>query len=372
MNSRVAIVKCKSYFPDTLQGSLEQALGLLGGISVFIRPQSKVLVKPNLLMACPPQAGITTHPEVLRAVIRALKKIGCKIFVGDAPSVWGGQIENVEQVYEETGTRAVCAQEGVELVKFEKKIWLGEFALAHWLKECDYLVNVPKFKTHEYTLLTAAVKNLFGLVCGTHKTDLHFKYFKAEQFSKMLVDICQQAKPALTVVDAVVSMEADGPATSGKLRNTGLILAGADCIAIDTLLAAIMGLKPQDVLTNREGALRGLGCAEIEKIEILGEKLESVRGRPFVLPATALQYKLPLALVKVVKKMIKYYPYIQQDKCVRCQACMRACPKKIISIKKNKTAIYYPKCIACFCCQEVCPSAAIKVQRSLFARLIGL
>jgi uncharacterized protein (DUF362 family)/Pyruvate/2-oxoacid:ferredoxin oxidoreductase delta subunit len=345
---------------------------LLGGISAFVRPDSKVLVKPNLLMAKEPEAGITTHPAVVRALIKILKTIDCQIFVGDGPSVWGNQIENVEEVYERTGIKQVCQEEAVSLVKFDKRRWRGKFPLTTWLDECDYFVNLPKFKTHGFTTLTAAIKNLFGLVCGTYKTELHKKYFQPQEFSSMLVDIYQEAKPQLTVVDAVLSMEGDGPATAGKIRQSGLLVAGADCLAIDSTLAVIMGLRPQDILTNKEAARRNLGIADIHGLEILGESLKELVGRPFVLPTASLRSKIPQPLINFAKELIWYRPEVCQKRCIQCAACIKACPQKIISLKKGKISIRYQKCISCFCCQEVCPQAAISIRKSLLAKLVGL
>jgi len=88
MQGQVALVKCKDYTPAFVEGAVRKSLGLLGKFADFIRPQSKVLVKPNLLLAREPEFGITTHPEVVRAVVRILKENSCQVFVGDGPSVW--------------------------------------------------------------------------------------------------------------------------------------------------------------------------------------------------------------------------------------------------------------------------------------------
>jgi uncharacterized protein (DUF362 family)/Pyruvate/2-oxoacid:ferredoxin oxidoreductase delta subunit len=379
MKTKISLIPCSSYNPALVLEATRKAVEALGGISHFIRPQSRVLVKPNILMAIEPEKGITTHPLVVRAVIKILKEINCRIIVGDGPSVWGNQIENIGQVYSATGVKKVCEEEGVPLIEFSKRRWIKKFPLAAVLDECDYLVNVPKFKTHGLTFLTGAVKNLFGLVPGTYKTELHKKFFDKEDFSAMLVDILQETKPALTIVDGIVAMEGDGPGTSGKLRDLNLLLAGADAVALDSVMALIMGLKPLDVPTTREAAKRGLGKADIDSIEILGIKLEEVRGRPFLLPAASVIKKIPQPVVKLAAKLIRYYPVVDRNRCTACEACVKACPEKIIRMKKRgqtpfkgRIVIEYSKCIACFCCQECCPSSAIKIKKSILAKLIGL
>lgn len=371
--TEISIIKCNSYDPLLVQSKVKEAIDLLGGITNFIKPQSRVLVKPNLLMAKEPEFGIDTHPEVVRAVIKLLKSIDCKIFVGDSPSVWGKQIENVEAVYEVSGIKRICDEEEVSLVKFEKRRWREKFPLAIWLDDCDHLVNIPKFKTHNLMLLTGGIKNLFGLISGTYKTELHKNYFNVEDLAKILVDIYQEAKPSLTVIDGIVAMEGDGPATSGKLRQLNLLLAGADCVALDSAMATIMGFAPQNVLTTKEAAARGLGTADIKSIKIQGEKLEQVIGEPFLLPSSSvMNRKIPRPIVKLAKRLIKYYPCVKSDNCIQCAACINACPKKAIKMQGKRMVFDYSKCIACFCCQEVCPASAIKVKKSLFAKLIGL
>lgn len=372
MNSCVSIVKCKSYAPALVQEATHKAIDLIGGITRFIKPTSKVLVKPNLLMAKEPEFGIDTHPEVLRAVIKILKEINCSVFVGDGPSVWGNQTENVDEVYQRSGVKRVCQEEGIELVKFDKRRMRKEFPLTTWLDYCDYLVNLPKFKTHDLTILTGAIKNLFGLVVGTYKTELHKKYFDAANFSKMLVDIYQDVRPSLTIIDGIMAMEGDGPATQGKLRNIGLLLAGSDCVALDSILALIMELLPEDILTTREAAKRGLGVADINSIDMRGEKLEDVIGEPFQLPTTSIKKRIPRPIIEIAKKFIRFLPKVEYINCILCRACIDACPNKAISIKIDHIAIDYSKCISCFCCQEACPNAAIKVKKSVLAKLIGL
>jgi len=373
MSAQVAITRCIGYDPDLVLRKLKESLDLLGGVTNFIRPGSRVLLKPNLLMAKEPEFGIDTHPEVVRAMIKVLKGIGCHVVVGDGPSVWGNQVENVEEVYRRSGIERVCAEEDAELVEFDKKRFRGEFPMTTLLDQCDYLVNIPKFKTHEFTLLTGAIKNLFGLVWGTFKTELHKNYFKPENFAKILVDVYQEARPALTVVDGIIAMEGDGPASGGKLRELNLMLAGKDCVAIDSVMAAIMGVAPKSVLTTKEAAARGLGEADINKIEILGESLKEAADEPFILPQSSIVKKLPQPIIDIAKNLIKYYPYVRHENCIKCAACIDACPKKVISFNKNKRIVFdYSGCIACFCCEEACPASAIKVRKSILARLIGL
>lgn len=372
MNSKVSIVKCENYDSSLVQDAVRRTIDLIGGITSFIKPGSKVLVKPNLLMAKEPETGITTHPEVVRAVIKILKQIDCKIFIGDDPNFRNSQTEKIGMIYERTGIKRVCVEEAVIPVDLNKKRWQGNFPLTTWLDDCDYLVNVPKFKTHNFTVLSGAIKNLFGLVSGTYKAELHKKFFDINKFAKILVDVFQEARPSLTVVDGIVAMEGDGPVMKGKLRNLGLLFTSYDCVALDAVLALIMGLEPFDIRTTKEAAERRLGIADINSISILGERLEELIGKPFLLPKPSIRRRLPAQLIKTIDKTIFFYPSIKRKYCLLCGACVAVCPNKAIKIRRSKILIDYRICVYCFCCSGACPTSAIKVKKSLFAKFIGL
>ena len=379
---QVSIVKCKTYQPDELAEKIKEALRLIGGIEKFIRPGAKVLVKPNLLMAASPEAAITTHPEFVRQVLRLLKGINCKIYLGDGPSVFGSQMENIIKVYEETGIRKMAQEEMVELVTFDKRYMPaspaggnGYFPLAQFVKDCDYILNIPKFKTHEYMILTGAVKNLFGLIPGTFKLECHKNFHQPERFAEMLLDVYSAVKPALSIVDGISGMEGNGPATSGTKRDIGLIVAGSNPVAIDTVLAAIMNARPENIYTIKEAIKRNLPGASLNDVDILGESLKNVVIRDFKLPdisiPRAILNNLPPLAANLLKKWLTFQPKIDTDICQLCDACVNNCPQKTMSNKNGKIVIDYSQCISCFCCREVCPYAAIGIKKSFLARLLG-
>ena len=372
MNASVSITRCPDYEPRSVWQAVNKSLSLLGGIDSYVKPQGRVLVKPNLLLAKDPGCGVTTHPEVVRAVIRILKGIGCRVFVGDGPSVWNNCPEEVEEVYEVSGIKKVCEEEDVSLVEFDRRRWHGRFPMAAFLDECDCLVSVPKFKTHGLTVLTAAIKNNFGLVSGSYKFELHRRHIDPRNFSEIVVEVYRKAAPVLSIVDGIIAMEGDGPGTSGQLRRQGLIVAGADAVAVDSVLTSIMGLNPLDIPTTRVAAEKRLGSADLNAITIFGEKLADVTGEPFRLPKSSLQKKIPLPLLRLAGKLVRFYPVIEQQRCLRCGRCVDICPQKAIRSDNGKITVRYRGCISCFCCQESCPAAAIKTKKSLLAAMLGL
>ena len=375
MKPQVSLVQCATYNQKELFVKVKEAIGLIGGITNFVKPNSKVLLKPNLLLASSPEAGITTHPEFVRSLILILKEINSTIYLGDSPCVFGAT-EDILKVYEVTGMKKIAEEEKVALVMFDKRFMQGYFPLTHWVKECDYIVNLPKFKTHDYMILTGAIKNLFGLIPGTFKLECHKNFYQQERFAGVLMDIYQAVKPALSVVDGIVGIEGNGPATSGTKRDFGLMSASSDAVALDTVLAALMHIDPGYVFTNKEAQRRNIGVSDIGCIEIKGEPLTQCLIPNFKLPETSLRQtlknKLPAPIVAILKKFLTFQPKIDTDICRLCDACVKNCPQKTMKNKNGKIIIDYSQCISCFCCREACPYAAIGMKKSVLARLMGM
>ena len=265
---QVSLVKCKSYDTARVEDAVKRAVDLLGGIERFVKPGEKVLLKPNLLTDAEPDKGITTHPEVLRAVIRLVRPITKNIFCGDAPSVWGEK-RDVDRVYEKTGIKKVCNEEGAELVYFTDPVLKNGYPLTGWVFKCDRFINIPKFKTHGLTVLTAGIKNLFGLMIGMSKMKAHRDNPKPADLSKVLVDIYEIKKPDLNILDGVVAMEGQGPGSAGTLRNMDLIASSPDALCLDMALSSLMEVDFWDVPTNKEALRRGLGPQGMASIKIL-------------------------------------------------------------------------------------------------------
>jgi len=371
MKTKISLVKCTNYNFAEVDQAVDKALSLLGGMENFIKPGSKVLIKPNILTDAVPEDCLTTHPAVVEAVIKALKKLNCEIFVGDSPGVIG-QIKRVEHIYEATGIKSACEKQGVNLVYFDSAVIKNKIPMADWVDRCDYFINIPKFKTHSLTVITAAIKNLYGLVLGMHKARLHRDHLGMEEFSRKIVDIFQLAKPTLNIVDGVTSIEGEGPGSAGTKFDSKFILIGQDAVAVDSVLAVMAGLKPLDIPTTKEAAMRGLGEAELFNIEILGEKLNEFIFKNFKLPKMSRINKMPRPLLEIAKKFVWYKMAIDRDACIACRRCIESCPVDTIYLKKGKAFIDTSRCILCSCCQEICPKKAVGVRKSPLLRMLGV
>ncbi len=368
--NRVSLVRCLNYDANEVFASIKESIDLLGGIENFVKPNEKVLIKPNLLTDAAPEQGIDTHPEIVRAIIRLLKPLTRNILCGDSPSVWGKK-KDVDRVYEISGIKKVCQEEGANLVYFSDPIVKNGYPVADWVFKCDRLINVPKFKTHGFTVLTAGLKNLFGLIVGLHKMKIHRDNPKPVDLCKAIVDIYQIRKPDLNVLDGVVAMEGQGPGTSGNLKNFSLIAASVDALCMDMVLASIMGLKINDIPTNKEAISRGLGPKQLSSIEILGKSISDFESNDFKLPKTSALAKLPAWSLNIISILLSARPHVNSSMCRLCGLCLKSCPVGATCLENGRINIDRNKCILCLCCQEVCPHTAIDIKKGLIYSLIS-
>ncbi len=384
MKKSVAIERCPDYRGETVEEALEKLLGRLGGIEEFVKPGQKVLLKPNLLRKARPEEAITTHPELVKATVKLVQRAGGKAIIGDSPGAALPHSRNVliklyracgmEQVAEETGAE-LALDTSHRLVPCPKGRTVKGIEIIQPAVDADVIINLPKFKTHVYTRLTGAVKNLFGLVPGLIKPAYHAKLEDELRFSSMLVDLLELFTPDLSIVDGVWGMEGDGPANAPR-RDMGLLIAGKNAPAVDVVLGRIMGIDPLSVSTTRQSLERGLLESDLSDVEILGEPLIGVVQEGMPVPdsvASGISFaRLPFWLkpaLPVAKRLLTTRPRIDRKICVACGECVRVCPVEAIGQSGGRLAIAYSRCIRCYCCHETCPRGAIKLVKPLFQRI---
>jgi len=390
VKEKVAVVRCTSYDSAVVRDAVRKVFMLTD-----IRQDAfqKILFKPNMLSARTPEEGVTTHPSVVEAAVRYFS--GSQNIIGDSPA---NAEKPLSLYWENCGYKKVSEATGAPLVKFNSsfmvKVNLGHLTKSppplssplkgeekgrQRIREKEYkievpltdyvknfsMVNVAKLKTHGLTILTAAVKNLYGLIPGFHKSILHSRFVSPYDFSEFITAYYAAVKDyvSFNLVDAVVSMEGAGPA-SGTLRETGYLVGGRDAVAVDIACCRLIGIKPEIVpCLEIYGEKYGL-----PEVEITGDVL--VPAKNFRIPArrtgSLIFNRCFRPFLKLLGRHFRAMPVIDPEICRKCYACRQVCPVSAISqdLKFNRK-----KCINCLCCFEVCPYKAISVKKSLLARI---
>ena len=345
-----------------------------------IGPAANVTLKPNLLAKHPPEHAVTTHPAVVRAVIRAVKRRGAQqITLADSPGgVYTPAV--LHGIYRASGLAQVCEEEGAALYdacEFGPRKTGGglvqEFNLIRPVLEADFLIDLPKMKTHVMTGMTGAVKNLFGCIPGLQKAELHMRFPDRERFGRMMAEVWQCVRPDLVVMDAVLAMEGDGPA-GGTPRRVGCLIGGEDAWGIDLAVCRMMGLAPDSVPYLAGGMKLGLCPAALDERRLCGdtELAQPIPGWELPSGAVRLDFtnRFPRGLrwaAPAITRFAAPRPRVRRSGCIGCGKCAEICPQKTIRVENGKAKILPARCIRCFCCHEMCPVKAIDVYRPLGA-----
>jgi len=373
---KVSLRKIQDYQSGMLRQALIQTLFLLGGLEKIINPGSRIFVKINHLS--PPSAAeeaIITHPALTREVLLLLKEIGCTITAGDdiqSKQKDGFSISGYRELCNSLGIPLVNLKEvGFRRIDCEGKV-LDKAYISPLLLDSDFLINLPKLKTHSFTMFTGAVKNMYGIIPHGLRSSYHRQFYKNELFSQMLVDIFSCAPPHLNIMDAIVAMEGEGP-SAGRPKKVNLILASRDAVALDAVASKIIGLDPLQILTTKYADERGLGVGQLENIEIIGERMQDVKIKDFRQSAIAtglIQKKIPAFLHAFIQDQLILMPRIIKKRCTACWECVDICPAGAAQKQDNAARIDDSLCIHCMCCHEVCRFHAIKLKQKFFGRTV--
>ena len=282
--SKVAIRAVESYESDVEAIVWE----ILQEFNLPVQGKS-VLLKPNFVE--PDSEGvINTNPVVIRAAREAFLRMGAKsVIVAEGPGHerdTEGIVEvlrlrdfigPLDRAFVDLNTDEVC-----EVPTRTQASKLKSLSLPKTVLGADFVVSMPKMKTHHWVGVTLSLKNMFGIVPGScygwPKNVLHWA-----GISKSILDINGTVRPDFAIVDGIVGMEGNGP-VQGSAKAAGVLVAGDDPVAVDATCARIMGLAPERIDYLKRAALL-LGNMQEEKIQQVGESIARMR-KPFeVLPA---------------------------------------------------------------------------------------
>lgn len=377
----VSAYRCDNYDTDNVYNVVEKIVKSFGNISDIIKPNSKVLLKLNLLSAYTPEQAITTHPEIVRAVIKIIKKAGAVPVMGDSP---GNLTHGIEHIWEKTGMMQLAKEENVELVNFEacgcievsiQHPTVKQIYVTKAITDCDAIINIPKLKTHTFMGFTCGVKNFYGIVPGVRKAEYHKLAPTPKDFSYLLSEIYRMVKEKLlfTIVDGVYGLEGNGPSLSGQKRKYGIIAGSQDTVMLDTFILDKMGIKSRSNILLKPLKEKNLGNTDLKNMIYAGDNVSEFNFDKTKLPVTKFLNLLPSWFARFVTKyaggLFWVKPNIIESKCVGCLQCMKSCPVKAITKNKEgvKPVIQKDKCIGCFCCHELCLHKAVEIKESFVA-----
>ena len=338
-----------------------------------LSPEMKIVIKPNLIMAKPTSIPATTHPSVVRAVALWLKEKGFTNITLAESSGGPYLAEYMKNIYKVCGMNDLTDVLTLNNDFSSKPVVCPDgfknhtFNMITPIIEADYIIDICKLKTHAMTGLSGGIKNIFGVIPGLEKPQLHYLWPDIEDFSNMLLEIAQIVKPQLTIIDAIDAMEGNGP-TGGTSHPLGLLFGAKDFYTQDYFAATVMKLDPMKIVMVRQAVEKGL--AKPEEITLKGDSL----------PENLTQFKIPDSIsldfsdmlpgvfgkifAKFAGKLLKSYPKVEKSKCAGCGKCAESCPQHIIKFKNKKAVFKKRGCISCFCCQEMCPLKAISVKKA--------
>ena len=376
MKHLVSIVKVPDPHDDgAVRQAILSSIDLLGGMSSFVKSGEKVVLKPNLEAPRHSRTAATTSMVFVERLIELTRRAGGDPIVAEGPFM----NYDTKAVFKITGVDEVCKRLGVDLVdlndtetimvevprgKAHKRLRIPRIVM-----EADRLINLPKLKTHHLTTLTCAMKNLKGILPGMDKQLSHVR-----GLHQAIVDINKIVESDLVIVDGVTAMEGMGP-TFGDAFPLGLVIAGTNNLAVDTVCARIMGLEPDDVEHLK------IACHDFsvkpDDVEIVGVPLSEVRAAR-IIPREKWTYTLAVqsahfldryvyqafrpgkSFFPVLSGLFGAHPRIDVSICSGCGVCVKACPVNAIDLPAKK--IRGDKCIDCLICSEICPVKAVCVK----------
>ena len=280
-HAQVFVAKAGSYEVDLVR-LITDGLRELGVRQQEIRQRS-VLLKPNLVEAHVGLGHINTHPRLVRAAAEAFRRMGAsEVFVGEG----AGHQRDSMLLLEDSGLGEVLREDRISFVDLNTddvftsrnqggKTTLKTLALPNALRKADWIVSMPKLKTHHWAGVTLSMKNLFGvipgIVYGWPKNTLHW-----EGIGSSILDICATIRPHFAIVDGILGMEGDGP-IMGSPRHAGVVALGRSLPAVDSTCARIMGIDPLKIEHLRR-ASGWLGPIRSSNITQVGEEIGLLRN----------------------------------------------------------------------------------------------
>jgi uncharacterized protein (DUF362 family)/Pyruvate/2-oxoacid:ferredoxin oxidoreductase delta subunit len=363
---KVAIVKIES---NDYNGAFRKAMSLLGNSLKF--PIGKpVILKPNFVAPRKGTTGAITDFELIKTISEVVRESGACPAILETP----GMEYLPEDVYNFLEIEDFAKKFNIALYSGREnliKLTIAGGKTLHSIKIAKILteapiINIPKFKAHPLTKLSFGMKNLMGALPPRERTNMH-----VHGIHQSIVDINRVIKPILTIVDANNAMEGDS--VYGDRIDLGLLIVGANTLAVDIACCRIAGSKPEDI-SHIRFAMKEFGISDVE---VVGDV--HAMNSSFKLPQKGTLYELASRLMYIADVPFRPVfgipfnrflyrsgffgtrPQIDKQKCISCGKCADICSVKG-TITLEPPRIDYGKCVRCLECVSVCPEKAINVK----------
>jgi len=249
---------------------VRKAIKALGGMGRFVKKGNRVLIKPNIAFARPPEGAANTNPEVVAELVQLCVEAGAKEVI-----VLDYTLDPARITYEMSGIAKAAEAKGARVVYVSPRDFVpievpkGKILSAYDVRvlkqvlDADVFINVPIAKTHGSARLTLGMKNLMGIIQDRgawHRSgDLH----------QCIADFVTAVKPHLTVIDAIRILASGGPKGPGRVEQKDTIIASTDIVAADAYATTLFGLTPNDVPHIIKAAELGVGVADLKRVKIV-------------------------------------------------------------------------------------------------------
>ncbi len=259
-----------------IYAEVKRCVDLIGGYS--IKQSDCVIIKPNICNAKNPENMVLTDFRVIRAVVNRVKEQGNEVILVESDNISG----TAEKRAKGSGFLDLCDELDVEFLNLSHDDY-EEFPVSDTLLrlprtvlDADYFINIPKIKTCAHTLVTLAIKNLYGVFQRKRKGRLH------KHLDEILPFLAETINSDMIIVDGLTCMEGNGPVIGNPVC-LNLLAAGTNPVAVDSICSRLMGYDPESIPHIVLSSKRGVGPIDLDHIEVLGDDWLSL-GRDFEPP----------------------------------------------------------------------------------------
>jgi uncharacterized protein (DUF362 family) len=287
MKSKVAIFK-----GDNRRENIRQALELIKQDVISKINGHEILIKPNCLQSAVPLS--CTHVDALRGILDFLKELStepvtlAETCAGSEPFESFKKLDYTSLVdeYAVSLNNPHGDNDWIDACLLNRSYQDVKVKISRRIFECGCRISAAVAKTHDTVTVTGSWKNMMGALALDDKVKMHgcnshgerILISEVEILPQNLIRIAKIVPPHISVIDGFIGMEGEGP-VRGTEKYLGIAIASIDFVSADAVCAKAMGFEPLEISYLKYGDQLGLGKANLDDIEIIGEPIENIITR---------------------------------------------------------------------------------------------